>query len=257
MFRIRIARRLALLQPLDDGAGLLADAALGIDHQRHHVGILGALPGRGDHGALEPPLGDAEDARRVDQHDLRAVAVRQIRHGDADHPHAGGLHLGRDDADLGADQRVDQGRLAGIGRADDGDEAGAVGHVHVPQPFEQRRRRQPLGLALAAGAAAARLLALDRDIDHEHRRMRRPLAADLAIGGQRQAARLRPFLQRRLGVARRGQAGAQPLAPQALDARRGDGEAGIEEDRAQHRLAGVGQDGRPHGRRSALRIAQR
>ena len=118
-------RGFASLQALDDGACLLADAALGIDHQRHHVGILGTLPGRGDHGALEPPLGDAEDARRVDQHDLRAAGIGKIGHGNADHPHAGGLHLGRYDRDLGADQGVDQGRLAGIGRADDGDEARA------------------------------------------------------------------------------------------------------------------------------------
>ena len=130
----QVARRPLLLQPLDDRLRLLPDAAFGIDDQGHDVGVLGALPGGGDHGALEPALGDAEDARRVDQHDLRAAAIlRKIGHGDADHAHARGLHLGRHDRDLRADQRVDQRRLAGVGRADDGGEACAcafgVGHV--------------------------------------------------------------------------------------------------------------------------------
>ena len=119
------AGRTLLLEPLDDRLGLGPDAALGIDHQRYKVGVGGTLPGGGDHGALEPALGDAENARRVDQHELRARAVRQIGHGNADHPHARGLHLGRDDADLRADQGVDQGRLAGVGCADDGGKARA------------------------------------------------------------------------------------------------------------------------------------
>ena len=46
-------------------------------------------------------------------------------HGDAAHRHARGLHLGGDDGDLGADQRIDQRGFAGIGRADDGGETAA------------------------------------------------------------------------------------------------------------------------------------
>ena len=55
-----------------------------------------------------------------------AAAVGQVGHGDADHPHARGLHLGRDDAHLGADEAVHQGRFAGIGRADDGNKAATL-----------------------------------------------------------------------------------------------------------------------------------
>ena len=80
--------------------------------------------------ALEAALGNAEDARRVDQHQLRArpalSVIGQVGHGDTDDPHARGLHLGRDDGDLGADQTVEQRRLADIGRADQGDESAAL-----------------------------------------------------------------------------------------------------------------------------------
>ena len=238
-----------------------ADAALGIDHQRHHVGVVGALPGGGDHGALEPALGDAEDARRVDQHDLRrGRPSRQVGHGDADHPHARGLHLARDDGDLGADQGVDQRRLAGIGRADDGDEPGAGlrcahGSVPIVRAAPARPRRSASRLLPPRPCSAG--MAPDRDLDHEHRRVRRAFAADLAIGRRRQAARLRPFLQRRLGVARRGGAAVQPVVPQPLDDAGGRCEAGIEEDRAQQRLQRVGQDGRLDARACARsRIAK-
>ena len=37
----------------------------------------------GDHGPLEPALGDAEDAGRVDENHLRARAIGQVGHGDA------------------------------------------------------------------------------------------------------------------------------------------------------------------------------
>ena len=62
----------------------------------------------------------AKDARRVDEDELRVALDR-----DAADQRARGLHLVRDDRDLGADQRVDQRRLAGIGRADQRDEAAA------------------------------------------------------------------------------------------------------------------------------------
>ena len=73
---------------------LLPDAALGIDDQRHQIGILGATPGGSHHGALQTALGDPEDAGRVDQNDLRTATIGEIGHGDADHAHARGLHLG-------------------------------------------------------------------------------------------------------------------------------------------------------------------
>ncbi len=92
-----------------------------VDHQQDQVGVLGAVPGCRDHGPVEPPPG-LEDARRVDQQDLRLALD-----GDAHQPCAGRLRLGADDRDLLSDQRVDQRRLARVRRADDGDETGAGG----------------------------------------------------------------------------------------------------------------------------------
>jgi hypothetical protein len=52
--------------------------------------------------------------------------------GDAEQAMTGGLGAWRDDADLGADQGVDQGGLADVGTADDGDVAGAMcGGIHA------------------------------------------------------------------------------------------------------------------------------
>ena len=82
---------------------------------------MGAAPGRRDHGAVEPPP-RRENPRRVEKHELRAAL-----HRDAAQQRARGLHLGRDDRDLAADQRIDQRRFAGVGRADQRDEAAARG----------------------------------------------------------------------------------------------------------------------------------
>jgi hypothetical protein len=51
---------------LDLGPG----PALAVDHQRDQIGAFGALPGGGDHRAIEPALG-REDAGRVDEDELR------------------------------------------------------------------------------------------------------------------------------------------------------------------------------------------
>src|SRR5665647_3397126 len=63
-----------------------------------------------------------EDPGRIDQNDLRIV----FDHDTADQ-RARGLHLARDDRDLGADQRVDQRGLADIGSADQRDKAATRG----------------------------------------------------------------------------------------------------------------------------------
>ena len=135
----------------------------------------GAAPGGGDHRPVEPALG-REDAGRVDQQDLRLAGDR-----DAHQPGARGLRLGGDDRDLLPDQRIDQGRLAGIGRADHRDEAAALGHRNLLQ-----QRLRGLGLGLLLGEALGRRLAdaLDRHLDDEGRRMVRAGAADQLVDGR-------------------------------------------------------------------------
>ncbi len=60
---------------------------------------------------------------------------------DAHQPRARRLRLGADDRDFLADQRIDQRRLARIGRADHGDEAGAGCSFIAPAPASASRPR--------------------------------------------------------------------------------------------------------------------
>src|SRR6185369_14383574 len=94
----------------------------GIHQVDDDVGVLGPAPGRADHGAVELAA-RLEDAGSVDQDDLSLALHCHAAYGEA-----GGLHLLGDDRDLRPDQAVGQGRLARIGGADDGGEAGAGGH---------------------------------------------------------------------------------------------------------------------------------
>ncbi len=119
---------LAFLQPGDDGVGVtsaqrrrVGDEIGGVHHQQNRIGLARAAPGGADHGAVQPSA-RPENARRVHQDDLGVAA-----HHDAAHIHPRGLHLGADNGDLGADQRIHQRGLAGIGRADHGGET-AGGH---------------------------------------------------------------------------------------------------------------------------------
>ena len=124
----------------------------GIDDMHDGIGILGAAPGGRHHRLVQPPLG-REHAGRVHQHDLAAALQRHAAHGET-----GRLDLVGDDGDLLADQGIDQGRLAGIGRTDDRGKAAAglgrirhavlrVREVRWPQrvrrPVWNRPRRSP------------------------------------------------------------------------------------------------------------------
>src|SRR3546814_5078244 len=105
------------------------------------------------------------DTGRVDQQHLAFGEG-----GDARQPVARGLRTVGDDADLGPDQGVDQGGLADVGAADDGDVAGAVwGGIHagivwangqkplqerLPRVRRSRRGQAPSSRASTASAAA-------------------------------------------------------------------------------------------------------
>ena len=130
----------ARLEAGDDFVLAGARPARGIDQQYGDVGVTGSAPGAAHHCPLEPAA-RLEDAGRVHEDDLGGAVDA-----DAEHARARGLRLGRDNGNLGADQAVEQGGLAGIGRAQQGDETGpARGHSN-------RSSR-----AAAAAAAAARL----------------------------------------------------------------------------------------------------
>ena len=140
---------------------------------------------------------------------------RRRRMRDADDAAPGGLHLGRDDRDLGADEPVEQRRLADVGRAERwrrSRRARPPSRAWAPQsrPSRLHALEQPAGgrvLGRALGAAARPSAggwpgeARPRRVNW--RRVRRPLGGDDPVGRRLQAARLRPLLQRHLGVARR------------------------------------------------------
>ena len=110
----------AMLERFDDRLQLGAAPGLAIHHHRDQVSALGAAPGRLHHRAVQPTLG-REDARRVDQHDLRIALDR-----DTHDAGACGLRLGTGDRHLLPHQRIDQRGLARIGRTDNGNDAAAL-----------------------------------------------------------------------------------------------------------------------------------
>ena len=80
---------------------------------------------------------------------------------------------------------------------------------------------------------------------------------DLAVGGRRHAARLRPLLEQRLRIAQRARRLEHALLPVALDQRRRRRVAAVDEHRPDQRFADVGEDRRaPVAARLDFRIAE-
>ena len=145
------------------------------------------------------------EARRIDEDELRRA------HGaDAGDAVPRGLRLARGDADLLADQGVEQGRLADVGLADDGDQAAALGGGCVSSmllrlwpsgPAAWRRRRpvrRPGATPPMPRSTSSEFghLALDVECLLVGRAQRRRHAVDRQL----HLAALQPFLQLGLGV---------------------------------------------------------
>lgn len=110
--------------------------------------------------------------------------------------------------------------------------------------IEQRRGRAALGGALR-GALPGRW----RDVGHPHldnetRLVSRPFFRQRAILRQRLAAALRPFLKRRLGVARRLRCRLNQLLELAPDERCGRRQPAVAIQRGDHRLQRIRENGR-------------
>ena len=137
-----------------DLAHALGHARLRIDQKHDEIGILCPDPGGGDHRAVEFSFG-FEDARRVDQQDLRFAL-----HQNAEHAEAGRLRLRADDRQFRAGQPVQQRRFARVRRADDGREPAAGHAVNAPSSASAASRSaarldEPAPLAAAAPARAS------------------------------------------------------------------------------------------------------
>jgi len=100
-------------QPRGDGPHRVGRTRLRVDQEKRHIGFRRAAPGGGHHRAVEPAAG-AENARRVDQQDLR----RTPQH-DPEHAQPRGLRLRADDRELCSRQPVQERGFAGIRRTQD------------------------------------------------------------------------------------------------------------------------------------------
>ena len=193
------------------GQARLIDLLPGVDQEHEQVGVGRGAPGGGDHRPVEAALG-REQPGRVDEHDLRLASGQDAAHG-----RAGGLRLAGDDRDLLADQRIDEGRLAGVGRADDGDEPASGRRSCRAPAVEKGLRRRLFRGPLGTAGADFRLEAVERDPHDEMGRVRRTAALDLLVAGRRKRARLGPFLHCCLGVAGWLFVGGDAIAPAARE----------------------------------------
>ncbi len=125
-----------------------------VDQNADQIGLVRAAPRRRHHGAVEPTL-RGEYPRRVDEYKLR-LAVD----GYAADQRPRRLHLVRDDRDLGADQGVEQRRLARVGRTDQGHETAAgvrsAGHSQINHRVYPPPRRRGSAWRQRPPASAAR-----------------------------------------------------------------------------------------------------
>ena len=93
----------------------------GLDDEQRHVAVLERLVDLPRHEPVQRALRAPRMPRRIDEHRLIGAAIQH-----AEHALARRVRLVRDDAELLADERVQQRRLADVRPADDRDEAAAA-----------------------------------------------------------------------------------------------------------------------------------
>ena len=161
--------RLADLLDAGDQFGRLRRVMLrDVDEQPDKIGVGRPAPGGGHHGAVEPALG-AEQAGRIDEHDLRRAVQ-----GDAAHLRARGLDLARHDRDLGPDKLVQQRRLARVRRADQRHEACPGRPGRRPRLFPVIRHWRPPASTSLRDAGSSRPRSVRRYAWSALRRSRPP-----------------------------------------------------------------------------------
>ena len=176
--------------------------------------------------------------------------------------------LRRDDRDLGADQRVDQRRFAGIGRADERDEAAARVGLRPAQPSASRSAHRRLRASAWPRRRPARRRAWSGPMPSAGCAIGEAHGdAELAGRGPGRSARSRdrpasagraPCAHscRTVFASRSGRAGVCACAPATARSISAAAAAiaAVEKDRADQRLADVGEDRRSRCRPPALRF---
>ena len=135
--------------------GIVQAEASGLDHEQQHVDIADHAVHGAVQGAVQRRVVAGLEAGRVDEDELRRAA-----RADAGDAVARRLRLVRGDADLLADECIEQGRLADVRAADDGHHAAARrrgGRVGGRIVVGHRQERSALpGLSLAFSASSMR-----------------------------------------------------------------------------------------------------
>ncbi len=164
------------------------------------------------------------------------------------------LRLRRDDRDLAADERIDQGRLADVRAPDDRHESGAErGGAHGF--FLMSAGNSPISLSAATCSARRRLApspAADRPSDGDRAADDERLLVRVAgdprqrVLRQREPPGLQRLLQAGLGILERarGRQDRQARSDQVAHDVERNLKIGVQVDRADHRLQGVGEDRR-------------
>ena len=127
---------------------ILAREPTGFDDEQGHVAVLERLMDLPRHEPVQRALGAACVARRIDEHGLIRAAIQH-----AEHALSRRVRLVRDDAELLADQRVQQCRFAYVRPTDDRDEAATAGVC-----LSAAHRSAPTSIAAAASCSAPRRL---------------------------------------------------------------------------------------------------
>src|SRR5581483_11837657 len=228
-----------------------------LDHEGDHFALGEASMSRIEHPAIEQMLRLMETGR-VDNDQL-GIGIGA----DADDAATGGLRLGADDRDLMTDETVEQGGLADVGPAGEGQEAGAMnllgghrqsiarsgrrtlpsgaGRLIASELFEGCTRRRLLALFLAAALADAEFAGADTDAGGKLLGMIGADAGDELVSGLHPEAAVGNLLQLGFVIALGGRS-AYLVGEKAFDDGLGGGEAAIAVDRADDGLEGGGED---------------
>ena len=195
LFRIRKTGAFACFTRSMHEAVALARRLGHVDDQPEHVDLADRVDRGVDHAHVHA-VQRAMDARRIEEHDLR---VGIVLHAEDARPRR--LRLVGDDGELGPDEPVEQRRLAGVGPADERDEAG----FHDERRLASARSPMP---ACSVSSAVASLLVDPHLVDPP------------ALGVEHldaQAVELEALADRRDAADVRQQIAADGLEPFALD----------------------------------------